>query len=79
VKSRQLGHVICGSESSHPNTETTLMDDKRRENGDRLPDREAQPRRDDNQQSDDLARRRELLEHRQALTWRERQERWPIG
>jgi hypothetical protein len=53
------------------------MDDRRRDDADHTPDREASNRRED--QRDDLARRRELMAQRQALTWRERQERWPIG
>ena len=54
------------------------MDDKRRESADRSTDREASSGRE-NDQRDDLTRRRELAEQRQPLTRREQQERWPIG
>ncbi len=54
------------------------MDDKRHDDADRTPDREASNRREEHQR-DDLARRREREAQRQALTSRERQELWPIG
>lgn len=54
------------------------MEEKRRDDVDHARDRELSNRREEHQ-VDDLARRRELTEQRQALTLRERQERWPIG
>jgi hypothetical protein len=54
------------------------MDDKRRDDADRTPDRETSNRHEEHQR-DDLAHRREIMAPHQALTRRERQERWPIG
>jgi hypothetical protein len=54
------------------------MDEKHRDNGDRIAEREASTLRKEDQR-DDVSRRREQPDDHQPLTRRERQERWPIG
>ena len=49
---------------------------RREERNDRERQRASRP---DEEQHDDLAERREQARQRQALTQREREDRWPIG
>ena len=54
------------------------MTDKRSDGNDRDTNRSHPPERQQDQEQDDLAKRREQTRQAQ-LTNRERQERWPIG
>jgi hypothetical protein len=71
------GHVVCGVMIVHPRTERNAMDEPRRNQATDSMNREASNTQDD--QQDDLSRRRELQAKRPPLTQREQQERWPIG
>jgi hypothetical protein len=52
--------------------------DERRERNEQEPERSASGERNERQERDDLARRREQI-RQPPLTNREREERWPIG
>jgi hypothetical protein len=77
VNWRTRRHVACGQENVNLYSGATMDDSMRRE--ERNDSERQRASHTDEEERDELAERREQARQRQALTPREREDRWPIG